>query len=384
MSAARPCRSRFGASACRTGSFDEEIIVTGNLRVLREFAHRAASTILLALALAASEAGACDLCAIYVATEASQSRTGWNAGVGQQFTRFATSRLDGDEVKDAPDEWMNSSITQFVLGYGFEPWLGAQLNVPFIVRHYRRVVDDDLEHGDESGFGDLTLIAAAVPYRYANIESVVRLSAFGGLKLPSGNSRRLAEEEDEEEDQEGEAREHHGGSGSPGGLVFASHETGEAELPSGIHGHDLALGSGSVDGILGARLFASWRQLFFSGAVQYLLRTEGSFDYQYANDLLWSGGPGGFLATGHDLLGDLYSLRAQAHLSGEAKGEDTAGGEKENDSAITSLYMGPAFGFTWGTRLAFDIAADLPLLQNNSGLQVVPDYRLRGGFSWRF
>lgn len=327
------------------------------------------------LGAAAQTAGACDLCAIYVATEQSESQTGWSAGVGQQFTRFATLQMDGEVTDTGEDEWMNSSITQLVVGYGFRSWFGLQVNVPFIVRDYRRVIDDELRHGDEQGFGDLSLIATLVPLRYANLESVVRLSAFGGLKLPSGDPRRLAEEQEEEDDPVPFE--------PPDGLVFAPHETG-GQVPSGIHGHDLALGSGSVDGVLGSRLFASWRQLYFLGAVQYLIRSEGSFDYRYADDLLWNGGPGGFLVTGHDLFGDLYSLRIQAQLSGESKGKDTINGGKEDDTGLTSLYMGPAFGFTWGTRLAVDIAADLPLLQNNTGLQIVPDYRLRGGFLWRF
>jgi hypothetical protein len=359
--------------------------MTRNLRDRRAHARRGAVATFLFLALAGAppDARACDLCAIYVATDGAQSRTGWSAGVGQQFTRFGTLQLDGDRYHDGENEWMNSSITQFLVGYGLKPWLGLQLNVPFIVRDYRRVLDGDLRHGDESGFGDLSLIASVVPYRYVDIESVVRVSAFGGLKLPSGSSRKLAEEQRDHHD-DGDDHDAPPGLALPGGPFFARHETGGNGTPSGLHGHDIALGSGSVDGILGAQLFASWRQLFVTGMIQYLLRTEGDFDYRYANDLIWRTGLGGFLATGHDLFGDLYSVSIQGMLSGETKGKDSVGGEKENDTGFTSLFMGPSLSMTWGTRLSFDLAGDLPLLRNNTGLQIVPDYRVRGGFVWRF
>jgi hypothetical protein len=104
----------------------------------------------------------------------------------------------------------------------------------------------------------------------------------------------------------------------------------------------------------------------------------------FANDLLFAAGPGAYLLTGDSLFGEPYTLRAQALFSGETKGNDSIGDVHETDTGITSLYLGPAFGFGWGTHLGVEVSADLPVLQNNTQLQIVPDYRLRGGFSWRF
>ena len=151
------------------------------------------------------------------------------------------------------------------------------------------------------------------------------------------------------------------------------------EVESAIHGHDLALGSGSVDGIVGAQLFWSWRRVFMMAALQYALRTEGDFDYTHAHDLIWAGGPGEFV-----FLTEQYTVGIQAELTGESKGNDTLGGVKMTDTAITALYIGPDVRFTWGTSLGANLATDLPLVQNNSGLQAVPNFRLRGGLTWRF
>ena len=73
--------------------------------------------------------------------------------------------------------------------------------------------------------------------------------------------------------------------------------------------------------MLGTQLFASWRRLYFNGVMGYAIRTEGSFGYQYANDLTWSGGPGVFCILEHD-----FTTGLQATISGESKGNDTLNG----------------------------------------------------------
>jgi hypothetical protein len=312
----------------------------------------AAAMIFAALAAnsIALRAVACDLCAIYTATEQRESRTGFRLGVSEQYTFYGTLQDSGQSVANPAGERMNSFITQFVAGYTINPQFGVQINLPLIARVFRRQEAQGIVDGDETGIGDMSLLANVQLYSDVTENSVVRFSLLGGLKLPSGNSHRLKEE---------------------------LRET--AGVESGIHGHDLALGSGSVDGIIGAQGFWSWQRFFASAAVQYLLRTEGDFQYEYANDLIWSGGPGAFLLLSHD-----YSLGAQIAITGESKGNDSRAGVSMIDTAITTLYVGPGFSFTWGTSLGADLSADLPVVQNNSSLQIVSDYRLRGGMTWRF
>jgi hypothetical protein len=109
------------------------------------------------------------------------------------------------------------------------------------------------------------------------------------------------------------------------------------------------------------------------------VRREGAFGYRYANDLTWFGGPGWYPLLAHD-----YTLGLQMVLSGEAKGKDTQMGERLDDTALTALYFGPGVRFTWTTQLSAEFYADLPVLQNNTALQTLPTFRLRGGLVWRF
>jgi hypothetical protein len=319
---------------------------------------------------------ACDVCAIYSGTEHREARTGWRLGVAEQYTRFATRKDDGEEV-DNPGERLHSSITQLLFGYNATPWLGAQLNLPLISRHFRRLEDGVLTRGDETGPGDLSLIGVLRPFSLATEESVFRVALIGGLKLPSGSADRLREELAEDHHTGGEDVDDHGTETAR--VARDRHAQHEAGGESGVHGHDLALGSGSVDGVIGGQLFGSWRRFFLSAGVQYAIRTEGSIDYRFANDLTWTGGPGIFAIASPE-----YTLALQAVVAGEHKGKDTLDGEAQADTAITAIYLGPGFTFTWGDALGADLTVDLPVLQDNSALQLVADWRLRGGVTWHF
>jgi hypothetical protein len=346
----------------------------------RRVALAALGMALASLFAAARAARACDLCAIYTATELQAGRTGFRLAVAEQFTHFGTLRDEGEKV-DNPGERIDSSITQLIAGYNFHERFGLQIALPIITRHYRRLEGDRLASGDETGIGDLTLIGEVTPYRYVGTDSVVHISALGGLKLPSGDSSRLREELEEDS--------HDGGGGlqalpeGTAGVGVRAH-SGHAESASGVHGHDLTLGSGSVDGIVGGSIYASWRRLFLHSAIQYAIRREGSFRYEYANDLLWEIGPGVYALLDDTLWGDGVTLAVSAVFSGESKSNDRLRGEKLTDTGITALYLGPFIDFTWGSALHASVGADLPVLQNNSSLQILPDYRIRGGITWRF
>ena len=329
-------------------------------------------------------AAACDVCAVYTATEMGESRTGLRLGVAEQYSSFNTIKRDGHDIGNPANERVNSSITQLVFGYGITPRVGVQLNLPVVARQFRRLDHDGrIVHDDESGIGDLSLIGNVLAYSDIREETVFRVGVLGGIKFPTGDSSRLGEELEEDEHEEEAAlqaaarriRPRHTPSPGPG----PGGGGGQAALVSGVHGHDLALGSGSYDGIIGASVFWSWRRLFVTAATQFAIRGEGDFDYQFAHDLTWLGGPGVFALLTHN-----YSLGLQAVLSGETKGRDTQQGQRLDDTGITALYVGPGLTLTWGTSLAADVALDLPAVQDNTAVQIVPDYRIRGGLTWRF
>jgi len=309
-------------------------------------------------------------------------------GVAEQYSFFNTIKRDGEDIGNPADELVNSSITQLLFGYGVTPRFGLQLNLPVIARQFRRLDHQgNIEHGNEDGFGDMSLVGQYLVWSDVRETSVFRFSVLGGVKFPTGDSSRLGEELAEEDEPTAVAlrtaarrlRPRHTPDPPPSGGGG-----GTPQLVSGVHGHDLTLGSGSFDGIIGASVFWSWQRFYVTAATQFAIRSEGDFDYQYANDLIWNAGLGLFPLMGHDLARHDYTLAVRANLSGESKGKDTQNGQQVDDTALTSMFVGPGIDFTWGDSLSIDLVGDLPVLLNNSALQIVPDYRIRGGVTWRF
>jgi len=295
---------------------------------------------------------ACDLCGIYSATETEFGK-GPFAGVAEQFTHFGTLQLDGSEVSDPANQYLDSSILQIFGGYNFTKRFGVQFNLPLIYRSFRRPEGFEIDEGHESGLGDVSLTGKLVLYRHQEEGIAAAATLMGGIKFPTGNSDRLAEELNEVEVP-----------GAP---------------PSGVHGHDLTLGSGSYDGVIGGTVYVQLKRAFLSATAQYAIRTEGDFDYRFANDLVWSGGPGALL-----ILNDDYTLSLQANVSGEHKALDEFQGESVEDTGVTSVYIGPELLLTWGEELNVELGADIPVSIDNTSLQIVPDYRIRVAATWRF
>jgi hypothetical protein len=292
--------------------------------------------------------------------------------VAEQFTRFGTLQLDGHEIDNPMGQYLDSSITQLVGGYSFSSRFALQINVPLIYRSFERPEGFALARGTESGLGDVSLLGKFVLFHRETGESAslrfddpknphfqshdpdftVSALLLGGVKFPTGDTSRLKE------------------------------EFNEVEVPgapkSGIHGHDLTLGSGSYDGIVGGQFSLRYKSFFFQADTQYTVRGDGAHQYNFANDLSWSGGPGFYLARTRQTIVGL-----QLVCSGEHKDVDQFRGQPADDTGITSVFLGPRFIVSHG-KLSAELAAELPVSIDSTALQVVPDYRLRGSFAIRF
>lgn len=339
-----------------------------------------------ALLLGVSAARACDVCAVYTATQMREERTGLLVGLAEQATRYSTRLPDpAGGTRDA-GERLNSFITQVLVGYDFHPKFRVQVNVPIIARDYhrlrnRRLVDDQIRDGvmtkgNVSGFGDVALLGLWRPWSYVDEHRLVRFTLLGGLKLPSGDPGKLVEEQKLRRATEATAA---AAARTPGRVVSADHIPEGS--PSGINGHDLALGTGSIDGIVGGVGFASWDRLFVTASVQHAIRMEGAYRYQYGDETQWFVGIGGYL-----LLDHVRTLSLQLVTSGKHQGTDTLEGKSTapdgGSTRTTWVFLGPAVGFTYGTSLGFELAGDLPVDTPSEGL--IPEFRVRGGATWRF
>ena len=291
---------------------------------------------------------ACDFCAVYAATEAQgNSGKGFYAGVAEQYTYFDTFQSGGRDMPNPDAEHLNSLISQAFLGYNFNNRFGVQFNLPVIYREYSALAEGGggRVQGSEFGLGDVLLVGNVRLYKHRTSDFTINWNGLAGVKFPTGDSHFLATD----------------------------------NITAGIGGHDLALGSGSYDGVIGTDIFARWKRIFGTASTQYSIRSEGSFGYQFANEISWNGGPGVYLA-----LKDDYTLSLQAAVSGEYKENDTVHGVATEDTANTSVFLGPQINFTWGSKFSANAGADLPVSIKSSGDQIVPTFRIHAAVTWRF
>ena len=303
---------------------------------------------------------ACDMCAVYNANAArGEGSTGWHVALAEQFTHSGTLQQDGSEIADPIGQYRDSSITSLIVGYNLHPRFGVSLNVPYIHRAFQRVESGAhgglavVEHDTESGLGDMALVGRWLVLSKPEHEFAYSLSLLGGVEFPTGDANRLSEEANETEEPD-----------AP---------------PSGVHGNDLALGSGSFDGIVGVSGSAQWRRLVFTADAQYFIRSEGEFDYQYGNELSVSGGPGVYV-----LFDEAKTFAIHCHAGYETKAHDSVDGVDREDGIAMAWYIGPALTVTIGERFSGTVNVDIPLHIVNRGTMDVPDYRVRGGLTWRF
>ena len=320
-------------------------------------------------------ATACDLCGCFTPQVAEPSvqpmKPGWYAGLSEQFTYFGTLQFDGDTVPNPTGQYLASSITQLFAGYEISERFALQLTLPVIYREFKRPEGFAIQHGTVSGIGDMSLLLRTVAYTYSSgggrtfdlsgknpvaieHDPDLTLSAvlLTGIKFPTGDTSRLEEE---------------------------FHEvTIPGAPPNAIHGHDLTLGTGSFDGIFGEQNSLRYKDFFLETNVQFTLRGDGDHQYHFANDLVWSGGPGYYFMRNEQTIAGL-----QFEVSGEHKDLDRFRGKPAEDTGITSVFLGPRIVVSHG-RWSAELATEFPAVIDNTALQVVPDYRIRGGFSFHF
>ncbi len=276
--------------------------------------------------------------------------------LAEQYTDFGTLR--NVPAGTSTDQYENSFQTQFIVGYQINQDLDIQLNVPYIYRNYR-IEDDsgDLLNGQVNGLGDIRLIVNYMALRKETTDWSANWRVSGGLKIPTGKAGLLDLE-------------------SPS-------YSGNSPLASGntaVGGHDVALGSGSYDVVLGTGVDLNWHRAFFDADADYTIRGTGEAGYRYSNELGWSAGPG--YRVWQD---DTHSLSVQFRAAGEYKAADTVQGELTDDTFVSTVALGPNVMFTWSNVLAAHIQLEVPVVEEyDPGFQALPTFRIKAGITFRF
>jgi hypothetical protein len=344
--------------------------------MLCEQVTRRLAALLLVVVFGLRASHACELCAVYNASNArSEFTQGLVFAAAEQFTHFGTEQLDGKEVVRPDPDRLDSSITHWVLGYNMSPRVGLSFSLPMIYRSFRR---SDLrfslteppapytEGGSNLDLGDVALLGRWTALAKRTMQYDVLLNALAGVKFPTGDTDRLKDEV-----QQSQIFNALLPPGTPHDPL--AHST------SSVHQHDLSPGSGSFDGIFGLTLNTRWKRWLFNAQFQYALRSEGEATFQYGDDLLITCGPGRYL-----LADEHFTLSLQAIAVYESLARDRLLDTTSDRTGSTGWYFGPLINLTWGGHFAANAGVDVPLSITANGFQAVPDYRVHAGVSWRY
>lgn len=313
-------------------------------------------------------ASACDLCAINNAASARpDGGRGFVMSLAQQYVPYRTVQLNGHELPPSvlDSVYLDSFQSHFVPTYNFSDRIGVSLNIPFLYRRFQRLQltpsGVSSERGTESGLGDLSLIGRFAPVFVQKMKRSFVVNTYAGVKLPTGSDRRVHEEAESTR------------------ALDALYGVGHQHAVSGVHLRDLALGSGSIDGVFGLAVNGRWGRWFLNSQAQYYLRTRGTDDYRFGSQWMLTTGPGCYVVT-HKA----FTLSLQGLLSYDEMGPDRVFGHDVSSTGMRSWFLGPEARFTWSEHASVSAGVDFPLSIDNRGLQNVPDLRFHGGVSWRF
>jgi hypothetical protein len=309
--------------------------------------------IFISLFTAANELYACDPCALAAAASLQQHKKGsLSIGLSEQYSDFDITYATPTDNRQF-ERVTSFSTSQFNVGYDFTNTLGIEVITPLIIRTSDIVSQYRIRDERDVGIGDMVFLGSVRTPLYENRMQSLTATWYGGVKIPTGDTGSL-------ERAQGDSLKHHPISSLSGGRILTE-------------------GTGSFDYPLSVNLQYTHEKIYLLSYAQYTIRTRGDHDYAFANDLIWSVGPGYYVS-----LEDNKTISTRLVLSGEHKERDRSASILVAGSQLSNLYLGPELIITLEDSVNLLIGADWRLSNIDRDALVATDYRIRAGLSYRF
>lgn len=227
---------------------------------------------------------------------------------------------------------------QTVLSHGLSERWSATVVIPYL----HKTLDDE---PTEDGIGDCSLEAVFHALRSSGLQANI----FAGITVPTGDTDPLEEERE---------------------VYLENLEHGEGEDHHHAHGHHLALGSGSVDALLGGSLLYTKDAWTGTAQAQYRLTTEGDYVFEYGDSIQAQAGLEYAVlrgATSSTAIGIDTSISWQDN--NQVMGVEQEGG---ND---TIVYAGPTASYKRVNGLKASFGWDFAVSDGGEGLDGAADKR---------
>ena len=279
------------------------------------------------------------------------------ASVRQEYLA-ANSRYDGVHRQENPaGEFIATSRTSLLVSVGVTHEFSIFVAPQFLSRQYRALHDGDIESGRTSGFGDMPFGVNYYDCLIHGEKAHLHLGLSAAASAPFGSTSKLREEVDH-------LTHHHGHSHGPTGAV---------------HGHDLALGTGSWGGIFGGRLVFEYEDWILEANAHYVLRTKGDYGYKYADSIGWG------LLGGARVARTEYGVASLLiSVTGAHSGDDEIEGTVYEKAGHDLIYAGPAVRFESAYGVTVDARVELPVYVRTGDSHMIASWRGQIGVTVAF
>jgi hypothetical protein len=313
----------------------------------------------VALAVFASPVRACDFCLISQGISPLETLSGSGLRLTQRYA-LNDSVYRGTEEIDNPGGRESFWTTDLSLFHSVEqvPGLLLTANVPLrhteLDGHVHAHGDGEVEahddRGEETGIGDVSLLARYTFLTHHTLDSTLLLAGTVGVKLPTGATDGKVDGSDEFMDAHTQL-----GTGSTDLLLGASANLARgrfgvaANLLSGITGEGEV---GDVD-----HSFGNWLNYDLTGRYRVWPATVGA------------GGNSVFLSLG---------------ANGELRGRETEGGVELEDSGGHTVYVSPGLQVNVEQNWVFEFSYQHAVYHDLNGVQLGEDYKVFGSLTYLF
>jgi hypothetical protein len=273
-----------------------------------------------------------------------------HVGLQLSYDYRHTMLTGSSDTPNAADEKVATTLVNLYYSQQLVEGATLDLYLPFESKAYTARPNYTYDSGRDSSLGDISLVATQQLFQGVAERRLVDWRARAGVKLPTGDASQLDNYPAEAVPPRGDGR------------VYPT---------SGFYPYDRAIGSGSVDWIVGSSYVARYEDFFGVIDGQFIGRTAGENDFTRGNTVTVHVTPGYIFSYAR---GNEFSVMVDAAYRYDAQSDYN--GSTVDNSGQTAFLMGPQLMGNFQGRILAAVGVSLPLYQTVEGTQLASDYQI--------
>jgi len=262
-----------------------------------------------------------------------------------------TMLTSSSDTPNAADEKVATTLINLYYSHQLVEGTTLDIYLPVESKAYTARPNYTYNSGRDSGLGDMSLVATQQIFHGVAERRLVDWRLRAGVILPTGDAAQL--------------------SNYPDASTNSHDASGQVYPTSALYPYDRALGSGSVDWVVGSSYVARYEDFFGVIDGQFIGRSTGENDFTRGNTVTLHVTPGYIFSYAQ---GNEFSLMLDAAYRYDAEAE-YAGATVEN-SGQTEFMLGPQVMANFKGRISATVGINLPIYEKVEGTQLASDYQI--------